>query len=289
MRGLFAALSTDDGKTWPHVRLIADDGPGRAVECTNGGLFNTCQTNAEYQGYLSVCQSLDGLVHLISSRQHDALNLKVLQTPQPAVSYPPLKVKHVVETFDGPQFNTDGWVHYRNYTGGFNGKGQYTINSLDRVNGINRLVGKGSFEATFAVGDIEINPGDGGVTPGPRIMFRDARTRRLSLRFDKDRIALDIADEETSSPLKFDRKDEVRYPTPPRLANARLIWNEDRKQWRIFYGLNEAEPTTELPQSEGGICFGKPFSETTAVYLVVDHGSADFDHFEIKPIENAPK
>ncbi len=289
VRGLFAAVSTDDGETWPHKRLISDDGPGRPVECTNGGLFNMCQTNGEYQGYLSVCQSLDGLVHLISSRQHYSFNLKWLQTPQPAISYPPLKVKHMVETFDGPQFNTDRWVHYRNYTGGFNGKGQYTINSLDRVNGINRLVGKGSFEATLAVGNIKINPGDGGVTPGPRIMFRDARTRRLSLRFDKDRIALDIVDEETSSPLKFDRKDEVRYSTPPKLAKARLIWNEDRKQWRIFYGLNGAEPTTELPQSEAGIYFGKPFSETTAVYLVVDHGSADFDHFEIKPIENAPK
>ncbi|MHC4572927.1 MAG: SUMF1/EgtB/PvdO family nonheme iron enzyme [Planctomycetota bacterium] len=282
--GLFAALSTDDGKTWPHVRLVSDDGPGRAVECTNGGLFNMCQTNGEYQGYLSVCQSLHGLVHLISSRQHYAFNLKWLETPQPAISHPPLKVKHVVETFTGPDFDADGWVHYRNYTGGFDGKGQYTVKSLDRVNGINRLTGKGSFEAAFTVSNIKINPGDGGVTPGPRIMFRDARTRRMSLRFDKERIALDIVDEETSSPLRFDRQDQVRYSTPPRLAKARLIWNENKRQWRIFYGLNGDEPTTELPQSKAGIYFGKPLSETTAVYLVVDHGRADFDHFEIKPI-----
>ena len=27
--GLFAALSPDDGTTWPHVRLVTDDAPAR--------------------------------------------------------------------------------------------------------------------------------------------------------------------------------------------------------------------------------------------------------------------
>ncbi|MHC4800380.1 MAG: hypothetical protein ACYTF1_27380 [Planctomycetota bacterium] len=160
------------------------------------------------------------------------------------------------------------------------------INSLGRENGINRIVGKGSFEATFEVRNLKFNPGNGGVTPGPRIKFKDARTRTLSLRFDKNHIALDILDEETSSPLKFDRDLAVRYSTPPTSGKARLIWNEDKRQWRIFYGLNGTEPTTELPQSKAGIYFGKPFSETTAVYLVVDHGSAEFDYFEIKPVSD---
>ena len=32
VRGLYAAVSTDGGKTWPHKRLITDDGPGRRGE-----------------------------------------------------------------------------------------------------------------------------------------------------------------------------------------------------------------------------------------------------------------
>ena len=40
--------------------------------------------NAEPKGYLSVCQAADGLIHLISSRQHYAFNLAWLKTPPPA-------------------------------------------------------------------------------------------------------------------------------------------------------------------------------------------------------------
>jgi formylglycine-generating enzyme required for sulfatase activity len=285
VRGLFTAVSTDGGKSWPFKRLVTDDGPGRPVECTNGGLFTMSQSNAEYQGYLSVCQSSDGLIHLISSKEHYSFNLKWLMTPAPPLSYPPVKAKPVVETFEGPdRFDAEGWVHYRNYVGGFDGKGRYTINSLGRVNGINRIVGQGSFEAAFEVRNLRFNPGNGGKSPGPRIMFRDARARRLSLRFDKDHIALEITDVDSSSPLRFDRNRMVQYSNPPASARARLLWNESTRQWRIFYGLNGDQPTTELPQSKAGIYFGEPLSETTAVYLVVDHGSADFDYFEIKPI-----
>jgi hypothetical protein len=285
VRGLFGAVSFDGGETWPHKRLITDDGPGRPVECTNGGLFTMSQSNGEYQGYMAVCQGLDGVIHLISSREHYAFNLKWLTTAPPPLRHPPVQVKPVVETFTGPEFDTDGWVHYKSYTGGFNGKGQYTVNSLGRVNGINRILGKGSFEATFEVNNLSYNPGKGGRSPGPRILFRDARTRSLSLRFDRDHIALDIKDAEASSRLKFDRESRVKYSKAPKSAKARLIWNEDTRQWRIFYGLNGQAATIELPQSEAGIYYGRPFSETTAVYLVVDHGSAEFDYFEIKPTE----
>ena len=36
------------------------------------------------RGYLSVCQTADGVVQLIGSRQHYAFNLKWLETPPPA-------------------------------------------------------------------------------------------------------------------------------------------------------------------------------------------------------------
>ena len=72
--GLYAALSYDDGATWPVMRLITD-GSGALVEGTDGVLFTMSDTNAEPRGYLSVCQTLDGNVQLISSRQHYAFNL----------------------------------------------------------------------------------------------------------------------------------------------------------------------------------------------------------------------
>jgi len=74
----------------------------------------------------------------------------------------------------------------------------------------------------------------------------------------------------------------VRYSGPLKSAKARLIWNEITKRWRIFYGLNGDDANTELPESIEGIYFTNPLSESTAAYLLVDHGSADFDHFEIR-------
>jgi sulfatase modifying factor 1 len=83
--GLFGALSFDEGETWPVRRLISDDGPGRKVETTDGVLFIMGASTAEPRGYLSVCQSADGVIHLISSRQHYAFNLAWLKAPVPGV------------------------------------------------------------------------------------------------------------------------------------------------------------------------------------------------------------
>jgi hypothetical protein len=73
--GLFVALSLDEGETWPVRRLVSDDGPPRKVETTDGEPFTLDQSHGEPKGYLSICQAADGVVHLISSRQHYAFNL----------------------------------------------------------------------------------------------------------------------------------------------------------------------------------------------------------------------
>ena len=78
--GLFGALSFDDGETWTTRRLISDDGPGRKVESMDGALFTLSANSAEPKSYLSVCQSADGVIHLIGSRQHYAFNLAWLKT-----------------------------------------------------------------------------------------------------------------------------------------------------------------------------------------------------------------
>jgi formylglycine-generating enzyme required for sulfatase activity len=84
--GLFTAVSTDDGKTWPHRRLVSDDGPSREVETMDG---DPVVMDAEPVGYLGVCQTPNGLIHLLSSRNHYAFNLKWLMTPPPTAPPPP--------------------------------------------------------------------------------------------------------------------------------------------------------------------------------------------------------
>ena len=85
--GLFAALSADEGKSWEIKRLITDDGPTRKMD--GGGNtkeFTMSATSAEPKGYMSICQAANGLIHLISSKQHYAFNLAWLKTPPPVPS-----------------------------------------------------------------------------------------------------------------------------------------------------------------------------------------------------------
>ena len=82
--GLFAALSYDEGDTWPVRRLITDDKPARRMNGGgNTGRFTMSQRTAEPRGYLSVCQTPDGLIHLISSRLHYVFNLAWIEQPIP--------------------------------------------------------------------------------------------------------------------------------------------------------------------------------------------------------------
>jgi hypothetical protein len=79
--GLFAALSHDGGETWPLRRLITDDGPGREIDGGgNTGRFVLSRTTAEPRGYLAVCQAANGVIHLITSRNHYAFNLAWLNS-----------------------------------------------------------------------------------------------------------------------------------------------------------------------------------------------------------------
>jgi len=78
--GLFAALSYDEGETWPLRKLIT---PRSGVyEC--GGhtkdLWAT-PTRAESAGYLAATQPPDNMIHLISSRLHYRFNLAWLEKP----------------------------------------------------------------------------------------------------------------------------------------------------------------------------------------------------------------
>jgi len=80
---LFGAVSFDDGKTWPVRRIISDCKPDHPVDTIDGAPVLMNANNSEPLGYLSVCQSADGVIQLISSRNHYAFNLAWLKAAPP--------------------------------------------------------------------------------------------------------------------------------------------------------------------------------------------------------------
>ena len=81
--GMFAALSYDGCKTWSNIRLITHDGPDQQVEAMDGRLFTLGRDSAEPGGYLSIWRGANGVIHLITSRQHYEFNLAWLKQPMP--------------------------------------------------------------------------------------------------------------------------------------------------------------------------------------------------------------
>jgi formylglycine-generating enzyme required for sulfatase activity len=77
--GLFAAVSLDDGKTWPLRRLITPGGKPRQVPGIDNGYFELGEALAERSGYLAACQTRDRRIHLISSKNHYVFNLAWLK------------------------------------------------------------------------------------------------------------------------------------------------------------------------------------------------------------------
>jgi hypothetical protein len=83
--GMYAALSYDEGKTWP-VRKLITPGAGRRVldaPCNLrwGEAYSVLdKTHSERRGYLTVAQAPDGMIHLLSSGTHYAFNLKWITT-----------------------------------------------------------------------------------------------------------------------------------------------------------------------------------------------------------------
>ncbi|MHC4574118.1 MAG: SUMF1/EgtB/PvdO family nonheme iron enzyme [Planctomycetota bacterium] len=82
VHGMFAAVSFDEGKTWPVRKLLTAGGPPRKL---NGQAwtqdFIMDDTHAEPLGYLAVTQSPDNVIHLISSGLHYRFNLAWLRQP----------------------------------------------------------------------------------------------------------------------------------------------------------------------------------------------------------------
>jgi len=77
--GIYAAVSFDEGKTWPVKKLISD---GKHRYMDGGawtGAFIMDETNAEPRGYFAATQTPDNIIHLISSKNHYRFNLEWLK------------------------------------------------------------------------------------------------------------------------------------------------------------------------------------------------------------------
>lgn len=78
--GMYAALSYDDGRTWPVKKLLTD---GRERLLNGGawtGEFIMDGHHAEPRGYLAGTQSPDGIIHILSSRLHYRFTLPWLES-----------------------------------------------------------------------------------------------------------------------------------------------------------------------------------------------------------------
>ncbi len=76
--GMFAALSFDEGKTWP-VKNLLTDGESRLLDGGAwAGFFEMNPAHAEPAGYLAATQTPDNVIQLISSRLHYRFNLEWL-------------------------------------------------------------------------------------------------------------------------------------------------------------------------------------------------------------------
>jgi formylglycine-generating enzyme required for sulfatase activity len=283
IRGLFAAISKDHGKPWIKKRPVTDDGPPRPVETTAGGLCLMSSRNGEFRGYMSGIQATNDLIHLITSRQHYAFNLKWLETPQPAPDKQ-LAVKHEIETFNRSNFDLEDWAHYHCYSGRFNGKGQYAIETLSPVCGLNRVVGEGSFDMNITISSLCFGPSLRETSPTFNLWLKDARIRTLVHSMNVKGLGFSLKDRETEEPYVPNPDHRVEFESPPKSAKFRLLYDESSRRMRIYYGIDGAEPNIETPQSADGIYFSQPLTESTVVYLLFTDGQMQLDRYEIKPI-----
>lgn len=77
--GMFAAVSFDEGKTWPVRRLVTPGGKPRAINIIDRGMHEISDSMAEPCGYLASTQTRDGNIQLITSKNHYVFNLAWLK------------------------------------------------------------------------------------------------------------------------------------------------------------------------------------------------------------------
>ncbi len=109
--GMFAALSFDEGKTWPVKKLLTD---GKTRYMDGGawtGLFVMNDTLAEPRGYLAATQTPDRVIHLLSSKNHYRFNLSwLLKDNEYPIHQPPLGSVEINNGFWKDRINLNSQV-----------------------------------------------------------------------------------------------------------------------------------------------------------------------------------
>jgi len=81
--GLYGALSFDQGKSWPVIKLLTDAKKAYKAQSTDGHDFTMSPTSAEPGGYLAATVTPNGFIHLISSWNYYKFNTAWLKEPMP--------------------------------------------------------------------------------------------------------------------------------------------------------------------------------------------------------------
>lgn len=158
---VFAALSFDDGLTWPVRKTVTPGGSDRPARTIDGGRILMNDFHCEPLGYLSICQAQDGLIHLISSRNHYAFNLAWLNSisagdmTEPLKTKPPLGEcgKDLYEGSTPPDKHTPAWNRLGEPVSGIirNDQNAFLELSAPRASSVSfsseRMAGFGEFDA----------------------------------------------------------------------------------------------------------------------------------------------
>lgn len=76
---MFAAVSFDEGRTWPVRRLLTPGGAARSFNSIDRVMVQIGDTLAEPCGYLAATQTRDGNIQLVTSKNHYVFNLAWLK------------------------------------------------------------------------------------------------------------------------------------------------------------------------------------------------------------------
>ncbi|HIJ72415.1 MAG TPA: SUMF1/EgtB/PvdO family nonheme iron enzyme [Planctomycetes bacterium] len=86
--GLYAALSYNEGRSWPVRKLVTPGGPpGKFDGGAHTDDFILSETSAEPRGYMDGLQTPDGMIHLISSKLYYTFNLAWLKEGQTRLEF----------------------------------------------------------------------------------------------------------------------------------------------------------------------------------------------------------
>jgi hypothetical protein len=99
---LCICISYDDGTTWPVRRLLTDESGDKGVIGMSNGRIYMGPGNSEPTAYVSLTQARNGVIHVISSMNHYAFNLKWAESgpvaPSPLPSFRQLERKAKLAT-----------------------------------------------------------------------------------------------------------------------------------------------------------------------------------------------